>query len=132
MILSQISDNFDNSVAAQAHIIIKVILIVLLLIILRLFLVQKKLILAKRLSAFGMFIILVLLVIYPDASNWLAHKIGVGRGVDLLFYMSHLFLLLLIVSLWRRLNLLDGTITRLSREIAIQKARKPENKDRDK
>jgi heme exporter protein D len=41
-------------------------------------------------------------------------------------------LLLLIVSLWRRLNLLDGTITRLSREIAIQKARKPENKDRDK
>jgi hypothetical protein len=131
MILSQISDNFGNSVAAQAHIWIKIILVVLLLIILRLFLVQKKLVLAKRLSAFGLFFILVLLVIYPDASNWLAHKIGVGRGVDLLFYMSHLFLLLLIVSLWRRLNLLDGTITRLSREIAIQKAHKPENKDRN-
>jgi hypothetical protein len=125
MILAGLLDNPDNSFAVGANIWIKVILIVLLIIILRSFLVQRQFVLAKRLSALGLFAVLVLLVIYPDVSNRLAHRIGVGRGVDLLFYMSHLFLLLLIVSLWRRLNLLNNTITKLSRSIAIRTARKP-------
>lgn len=124
MIIAQLLDDFGKE-AGGATIWIKLILIVLLLIILRAFLVQRQLLLAKRFSAFAVFVGLVLLVIYPDTSNWLAHKIGIGRGVDLLFYMSHLFLLLLIVSLWRRLNLMNAAFTKLARSIAIQTARKP-------
>jgi len=107
---------------------IKVILIAILLIILRAFLVQKSLMLAKRLSAVALFLLLVFLVLFPDMSNQIANKVGVGRGVDLLFYLSHLFLLLLIVALWRRLNVLSETVTKLTRDIAVENAHKPEDK----
>ena len=54
---------------------------------------------------------------------------GVGRGVDLLFYLSHLFVLLLIVSLWRRLVTLSDSLTKLTRQIAIENAKKPGNRE---
>jgi small membrane protein len=108
---------------------IKILLILLLLIILRAFMVGRSLLLIKRLSAFGLFVILVLLVLFPQVSNLIANKLGVGRGVDLLFYLSHLFLLLLIVSLWRRLVGLADAVTKLTRQIAIQNANKPQDRD---
>jgi hypothetical protein len=105
---------------------IKVILIVILLIILRAFLVQKSLILVKRAVAVLMFAGLLFLVLFPDVSTWAANRIGVGRGVDLLFYFAHLFFLLVAVSLWRRLITLTAAVTHLSREIAIKNAVRPE------
>jgi hypothetical protein len=105
---------------------IKVILIIFLLIILRAFLVQKSLILTKRVVVFLMFLFLVLLVVFPDISTRIAKAVGVGRGVDLVFYFSHLFLLFLIVGLWRRSIVLMDTVTKLSRAIALQGARKPQ------
>lgn len=107
---------------------IKVILIILLLLVLRAFLIQKSLVLIKRIIAFLMFFALLFLILFPDVSTHVANVIGVGRGVDLIFYFSHLFLLLLIVALWRRSAVLMVTITRLSRAIAIQSANKPQEK----
>jgi len=104
---------------------IKIILLVFLLIVLRAFLVQKSLVLAKRLFAFFMFFFLLFLVILPDVSTFAANIVGVERGVDLLFYLSHLFLLFLIAGLWRRSAVLTATITKLSRTIALQSANKP-------
>lgn len=103
---------------------IKVILILVLLIVLRAFLVQKSMMLIKRLVALFMFIFLLLLVLFPEISTRIANLIGVGRGVDLIFYFSHLFLLLLIVALWRRCTVLTATITKLSRAIALQSPHK--------
>ena len=106
---------------------IKIILVILLVIILRALLVQKSLMMLKRLVAFLMFFLLMLLVIFPDISTKVANLIGVGRGVDLIFYFSHLFLLLLIVALWRRSTILMATITKLSRAIALQNPDIPDN-----
>ena len=108
--------------------IIKAILIILLFLVLRAFLVQKSLLLIKRTVAFMMFLVLLLLVIFPQISTIVADKFGIGRGVDLLFYFSHLFLLLLIVALWRRSLALTGTVTKLTRAIALQNPTKPKNK----
>ena len=108
---------------------IKIILIILLLFILRALLVQKSLAMIKRIVAGLMFLILLSLVIFPEASTRVANFVGVGRGVDLLFYFSHLFLLFLIVALWRRTIVLTDTITRLSRAIAIRDANKLKNED---
>lgn len=105
---------------------IKIILVIVLLIILRAFLVQKSLVLAKRVVAFSMFLFLVLLVVFPDVSTRIAKAVGVGRGVDLVFYFSHLFLLFLIVGLWRRSIVLMNTVTKLSRAIALQGAQRPQ------
>ena len=105
---------------------IKLILVILLVIVLRAFMVQKALILTKRIVASSMFLVLVLLVVFPQVSTRLANVIGVGRGADLIFYFSHLFLLFLIVGLWRRSIVLMTTVTKLSRAIAIQNPNKPE------
>lgn len=104
---------------------IKIILIILLLVVLRAFLVQKSLVLTKRAVASLVFIFLLLLVVFPDVSTRVANFVGVGRGVDLIFYFSHLFLLLLIVGLWRRSIVLMATITKLSRAIALQNPDRP-------
>ena len=128
MIIAEISPSAvsgpSQSIPFGGSLWIKIFLILLLLVILRSFMVGRKLLLVKRLSAFGLFLVLVLLVLFPQASNYAAERLKIGRGVDLLFYLSHLFLLLLIVSLWRRLTVLTDEVTRLSREIAIQTARK--------
>jgi len=108
---------------------IKIILIVLLLIVLRAFLVQRSLILTQRIIASLMFCVLLLLVLFPHISTSVANAIGVGRGVDLVFYFSHLFLLLLIVGLWRRYKVLMVTITRLSRAIALRNPNQPYRKN---
>jgi hypothetical protein len=108
---------------------IKIILIIFLLIVLRAFLVQKSLVWIKRVVAFLMFFTLLALVIFPDISTRIANNIGVGRGVDLIFYFSHLFLLFLIVGLWRRSTVLMAIATKLSRTIAVQNATKPPEED---
>jgi hypothetical protein len=76
-----------------------------------------------------LFLFLALLVVFPDVSTAVANAIGVGRGVDLVFYFSHLFLLFLIVSLWRRSIDLQVTVTQLARIIALQNPIKPGEKD---
>ncbi|MHC4122213.1 MAG: DUF2304 family protein [Planctomycetota bacterium] len=108
---------------------IKIILMVLLVLLLRAFLVQKSLVLVKRIFGILLFLILAFLVIFPDVSTDLAEKVGVGRGVDLVFYLSHLFLLFLIVVLWRRSTVLMADLTRLSRELAIKNAKEPQQKE---
>ena len=104
---------------------IKVILILFLIIVLRVFLLQKSMVLTKRLIAFAMFFMLLFLILFPEISTVVANAIGVGRGVDLVFYMSHLFLLLLIILVWRRTNTLNTWVTELSRSIALQNPIKP-------
>jgi hypothetical protein len=111
---------------------IKIILIAILLVILRAFLFQKSLRLIKRVVALSMFLGLLFLVLFPDISTLAANKIGVGRGVDLLFYLAHLFFLLLAVVFWRRLTLLSEVVTKLSREIAIKNAVRPEEAEQSK
>lgn len=108
---------------------IKIILIVLLLIVLRAFMVQKSLVLINRIIALLMFFFLLLLVVFPGVSTSVAEFVGVGRGADLIFYFSHLFLLLLIIGLWRRTIVLTTTVTKLSRAIALQNPRKPHEKN---
>ncbi len=104
---------------------IKLILIALLLLILLAFRVQRSLLLIKRGVAVLMFAGLLILVLFPDISTLMANKMGVGRGVDLLFYLAHLFFLLVAVALWRRTINLSAALTKLARETAIRNAERP-------
>ncbi len=129
MIIAEISQQFPENAASGSLFWIKLLIILGLLIILRAFMVGRSLVLAKRLSAFGLFVIMVLIVLFPDTSNYIAHKVGVGRGVDLLIYLSILLIFLLMVSLWRRIVTLSDAVTKLTRQIAIENARKPDEKN---
>ena len=106
----------------------KIVLIILLLIVLRAFLVQESLVLIKKIVALVMFLLLTLLVLFPGVSTRIANAIGIGRGVDLVFYLSHLLFLFLTVVLWRRIMTIMAVVTKLSREIAMQNSVEPNSK----
>lgn len=107
---------------------IKIVLIVLLIVALRFLLTQRSLVSTSRILAMVMFGLLILLVLFPKITTAAADKLGVGRGVDLVFYLSHGFLLLLIIGLWRRTVALKIEVTKLARAMAFQNAVEPRDK----
>ena len=78
----------------------------------------------------GFFIISgTLLVLFPEYSNKIAHWVGVGRGADLLFYLSILFLFFLILKLYSRLRRMEQSFTELVRTKSIEEAEDLEEKN---
>lgn len=64
-----------------------------------------------------------LLLAAPDVSIIVAGWFGVGRGVDLLFYLAHSATALLVVILYSKLRAQSQEIVRLTRQIALHHAR---------
>lgn len=62
-------------------------------------------------------------VVFPDWLTWLARRVGVGRGADLLLYSLVIAFLGFIATSYRRLGELERKITVLTRELALTRAR---------
>lgn len=62
----------------------------------------------------------VFFVLFPDFTNRLAHKVGVGRGADLVFYLGFLFLFFIILKLYARIRRLEQHLTKTIREETIK------------
>ena len=58
-------------------------------------------------------------VLFPDATNEIAHVVGVGRGADLIMYLLHVGLLFVIIHYYTKFVELQQQITHLVREIAL-------------
>ena len=72
---------------------------------------------------------LVVAVLVPDFTSVIAEHLGVGRGVDLAFYVGFLLLFFLVAMQRARIREQDRTITTIVREIALLKARSPTDAD---
>ncbi len=64
----------------------------------------------------------IFFVIFPDTTMSIAHWMGVGRGVDMLFYLSFLFFTFLIIKLYAKLRKLEEQVTSLVRKESIENA----------
>jgi hypothetical protein len=62
-------------------------------------------------------------VVFPNSLSWIANKVGVGRGADLLLYMLTTAFMLVSVVLFRRLADLERKYVTLARTLAIREAR---------
>lgn len=62
----------------------------------------------------------VYFILFPEYSNILAHKLGVGRGADLLFYICILLFLFVIMKLFSRIRRLEQLLTEAVRKDAIK------------
>jgi len=71
----------------------------------------------------------IVFTVFPDSSTWLAQKLGVGRGVDMVIYLSMTGLMAACLSLYLRIQRLEQKIVLLSREQAIAKAQSPDEMD---
>jgi len=74
----------------------------------------------QKLAMSVVFGAIIFLVIFPDVSTWCAHAVGVGRGVDLVFYLSSLVLLFLCFNLYLGQKALEDRLTLVVRELALQ------------
>lgn len=72
----------------------------------------------------------IFFILFPDHTNTIAQKLGVGRGADLLFYCCILLFLFIIVKLFARLRRLEATLTELVRQQAIKDAVNPGNNNK--
>ena len=61
-------------------------------------------------------------VMRPESTTFLANRLGVGRGVDLVTYLALLFIFFLLFRLFTRIEELERDITRLVRELALERS----------
>jgi len=69
-----------------------------------------------------MIVCAIVFIIWPDITNSIAHKVGVGRGADLVFYISILIFWFIILKLYARLRKLEQMITDIIRKDALDNA----------
>ena len=63
-------------------------------------------------------------VLFPGIANDLAHKLGVGRGADLVFYLSIVIFWFVILKLYTRIRRLEKTLTDVVRKDTLEEAGK--------
>lgn len=89
------------------------------------FVIQLK----KQLLDLGLLFVLIaaaiVFILWPESTNLIAKKLGVGRGADLIFYVSILLFWFIVLKLYARLRRLEKTVTQFIREEAIKKAAEP-------
>ena len=61
-------------------------------------------------------------IFFPDITTRIAHLLGVGRGADMIFYLSILFFAFLIIKLYTKVRKLEQQVTSLVRKESIDKA----------
>lgn len=69
----------------------------------------------------------IFFILFPDKTNIVANKLGVGRGADLLFYICILFFLFITLKLFSRLRRLEEKFTEFIRQQAKEKASGQDN-----
>lgn len=85
----------------------------------------------------GRFIVLLVacallaFILVPEAAHRVAWFLGVGRGVDLIFYLSHAFMLILVGLLYIKQRKQQLVITELVRKISIELSQRGSEGDRN-
>lgn len=70
----------------------------------------------------------IFFILVPQDTNIIAHRLGVGRGADLLFYVCILLFLFIVMKLFSRIRRLEKTLTQLVRQEAKENAAYLEDK----
>ena len=64
----------------------------------------------------------IFFILFPDYTNIIATKLGVGRGADLLFYLCILLFIFIILKLFARIRRLEKKLTEHVRQTAKSEA----------
>ena len=68
----------------------------------------------------------IVLVIWPELSQLLASRLGVGRGADMVLYLGLVGLIFVSILQFSKIRELEDRITRLARKIALDKSQMSE------
>jgi small membrane protein len=70
----------------------------------------------------AMLVSAIVFIIWPDLTSDIAKKLHVGRGADLVFYISILIFWFIILKLYTRIRKLEKSFTDIIRQDALKKA----------
>jgi small membrane protein len=76
----------------------------------------------KRLAFFAFIAINALAIVRPDDVTWVANRLGVGRGADLVLYLLVVAFVLAMLNTYLRFREMDRRYTELTRTLAIREA----------
>ena len=65
----------------------------------------------------------IIFIIFPDITNNFAHVLGVGRGADLVFYLSIVLFWFIILKLYAKIRRLEQILTEIVRKDASDRAK---------
>ena len=85
---------------------------------------QKRLLGTIRLSLYAVICAGLFFVWSPDQSTAIANHLGVGRGVDLIYYIWIVLSLAVFVNIHLKLRENTSLVTQLARQIAIAEAQR--------
>jgi hypothetical protein len=77
---------------------------------------------SKRLAFFAFVAMNIYAVLRPNDVNWVANRLGVGRGADLLLYVLTVCTVFLMLNTYMRFRALDRQFTHLVRSMALREA----------
>lgn len=80
----------------------------------------------------GIWLLASFSIIQPDFTSFVAQRIGIGRGVDVVIYASLVIIFYLIFRLTVSLENLHHEVTKLIREIALKEAKVSKSKSKRK
>ena len=82
---------------------------------------DKKISLFELLFWFGIWGGLIFVIFFPNLVSKLADIVGIGRGVDVIIYMSIALLFYLVFRLYVKIEETEREITKIVREISLKK-----------
>ncbi len=80
----------------------------------------------EKIGPIGFFLWLLLwmaaavVILFPDSTILVAHRLGIVRGADLVLYLSVILILYLLFRVYVRLEEMDRQMTQIVRAIALQ------------
>jgi len=66
-----------------------------------------------------LWLVTLIIIIWPQATVWLANSVGVGRGSDLVVYLAVIFIVYFLFRLLLRIEKLEKNLTKLVRQEAL-------------
>lgn len=76
----------------------------------------------KRIGLVAFGLLNVYAVLRPDDVTWVANRLGVGRGADLVLYLLVIAFILGMLNFYLRFKTMDRRLTELARTLAIREA----------
>ena len=89
-------------------------------------LIRRKISMLSGLGWLALWLTAALSVAYPGVTKIVADVMGIGRGVDLVMYCAILGASIGFFLMFARIRRIEGSITRLVRQTAIQQAQEGE------
>lgn len=82
-----------------------------------------------KLFILGTISMMIVFSLFPDLSTGIANLLGIGRGADLLFYISHTTLFFVAFLFYLHARKMEKKWTKLIRHLSISEVKAPQDRE---